>query len=369
MKNCRITYCTLLLVCSSVFIAEDVVFAQESADSSAGPKDNSTNVLEQDISIPEDVLGYFPAREMPYVDEISSLPKRALPIITYRDSTKSQEFIDLFVWANGTIVWRHNSRDGRGSDEYRLSKIDKERIENINTKIVRKGAKYFSGKDRDRVFLALRSEFYLCRAHIMLPNFFYEGALSHSRLNLYLETKEALKEFSKEERVMFIKKITGYISRPLRDAFHDREGTLLLLCYKNLLIGRSITSFTDIDHDEVLSDDEIDAIAPYLFDDLDFFLFCRDIFLSLIPSDGQGTQVEVKYASHETTTQPTSLISWIRDATSDAAFQARRLQAPATIVTVYRDDGKIRYEYHRGAISEYHARNALLQKRLAEKTR
>jgi hypothetical protein len=75
----------------------------------------------------------------------------------------------------------------------------------------------------------------------------------------------------------------AFYGRPYH--WHDNFSGNILPVYKNFLLGQ--TDATGIDGHEELSDDEIDAIAPYLFDDIDFFLFCRDIFLSLIPSDGQ----------------------------------------------------------------------------------
>jgi len=370
MKNYSIIYYFLLSVCFSVFTTTEtasVLYAQKLAVSSVALGDHSAIFLDKDISIPENVFRYFTLPcEMPYVDEITSLPEQALPIIAYVDVMKAT--VRLFVWSDGTIVWYHKDHDRPDHDKYCLGKIDKERIESINAEIVRNGEKYFSGRDRFRDCLHLRSEFGSCRTHIMLPNFFYYGGLSSSRLSLYIEAKESLKEYTQEERVMFVKKITGYHVRPLREAFSDYEATFLLLCYKNLLLGRSVT---DVNDDEVLSDDEINAIAPYLFDDIDYFLFCRDIFLSLIPPDGQGTEVEVKYVSRENrkVANPPSPFS-VGSRIYTAATSFFRVSEPSdhlrdlavTIVSVYREAGKIRYEYHRGTIGEYLALSKLLQK-------
>jgi len=359
MKNYRIVYCALLLVCFSVFTVEDVVYAQKSVDSSVVPDDGSTVFLEQGVSIPENVSRYFVLNEAPYIEEITSLPERALPIIAFCDSVKRREFIELFVWSDGTIVWCHKDRDRPDSDKYRLSKIDKERIESINAEIVRKGKEYFSGKGRYLNF-QIGGDFSYCQTNIMLPNFFYQGSLDVSQINRYTEAKETLTEFNKEEIVLLVKTITGYVSRP-----YSWDGGFLFW-YKDLLLGQSLRSFDDIG-DEVLSDNEIDAIASYLFDDIDFFLFCRNTLLSLIPSDGQGTEVELKYMSRETTTTPTGIISWIRDVAATIRSAGDRSRNAVTIVTVYREDEKIRYEYHRGTIGEYRDHSEQIQKRQAEK--
>jgi len=353
-------YCTAVLVCFSVFTAEYVVYAQKSADLPAVPEDNPAVFFEQGISIPENASSYFVLREMPYVEEITSLSDRVLPIIDYRDTGK--EPTRLFVWSDGTIVWRHKDHDGQGSKEYRFGMIDKKKIESITTEITKKGKQYSSGQNRFLVVNPTSSGNYTIE--IMFSDFFYGGHFTSNQINQYIEAKESLKKIDKEERVAFVKRIANHDAR----IFLSNN---FLLQYRQLLPRQDNQRL--ITDNDVLSDDEINAIAPYLFDDIDFFLFCRDIFLSLIPSEDQGTEVEVKYErreSHETTTPPTGLILRIRNiaigVSSADDFQSRRLRDPATIVTVYREDGNNRYEYHRGTIGEYLARTELLWKRQAE---
>jgi len=43
--------------------------------------------------------------------------------------------------------------------------------------------------------------------------------------------------------------------------------------------------------DVPLSDNDIDLVSSYLFDDIEFFVFCRDTFLALIP---ENNCIEIK---------------------------------------------------------------------------
>jgi len=346
MKNSGVIYfscCILLPLYFVVFIAESVAFARTPAKFLAMSKAPPVDFSDKNFSTPTNVLGYCLWGLMPYAKGDTSFSEQILPIVIYRDVVKKRytyyldpfrlfplqreqnsESIKLLVWSDGTIVWRHKNHDGLHTDEYRLGKVDKEIIESITAEISKNGERYFSGKTRHIDIRFGESISY--QLDIMLPNFLYRGRFTPYMLEHYNKTKESLGGFDKTEKIAFIKRITGYAPHGWRGAF--------LFKYRDLLFEPGL-----FDND-ILSEDDINAITPYFFDDLDFFLFSRNAFLALIPPDAQGTETKVRYPRDEN----------------------RKL-----IITEYYENGKFRYEYHIGTIDEFWILRRLLQERQEER--
>ena len=333
-----------------MFIGANIVHSQESADSSDMLLDNSTKVLVRNISVPGSVTAYYLGERIPYVDENTLPSEYSLPIVVYSDvSERHYEYnlgpfglfprqgkstvasIKLIVWSDGTIVWRRGAQGDPYIDEYCLHKIDKEQIKKVTTEVTKKGEKYFS--DQPRLIGIRFGTPDDGNMGIMLSNFYYRAHITPGMLEHYVRAKDFLKESSKEEKVAFIKKITGYVPHTMgRGDFLGRGN--FLYKYKRLLSEHG----QRVDDGDVLSDADINAIAPYVFDDLDFFVFCRDTFLSLIPPDNQGNETKVRFL----------------DRKKDDAY---------LIVTEHHENGEFRYEYHAGSIDDFENRFGLLWER------
>jgi len=230
----------------------------------------------------------------------------------------------LILWPDGTIVWRCENEGVQSIDKYRIGRIGKERVDEVISEILQKGEKNFNSDGFRPTNVSLDLGYYdesigytpefrgynPYEMRIILPDFFFKCCIRPSITEDYMEVRESLKDFNKEERVALIKKMLRPIGG-IPDA---------LLRDFNIIpkIERTFPPFA-------LSSDEIDTIAPYIFGDLDFFLSCRDTILSLIPAGDEGVDVIVKFPIEKDN---------------------------LLIVTVFYEDGKLRYEYLIGTLAE-----------------
>jgi len=292
----------------------------------------------RDISISESVSGYYMVTSIPDIDGNVKIAEQSFPIIIYHDvaerrytyygmfdvfrsspqqGVSTDPSLKLIVWSDGTIIWRFGNQGEPHAGEYRLAKIDNKRIEKFISDITQKGGKYFSRQPRKSdIRFAAQIDY---GVSIMFPNFFYKGRFTADML-----AHDVVIKSNKEEKVAFIKRSTGYFPHGFRGQF--------LLRYKDLLPGQEQCA------DDVLSDDDIYTIAPYLFDDINFFNFCRNACLSLIPANDEGIEIKIRFSNRDN----------------------------YLIAVEYYNDEKYRYEYHCMSLDEFLLRRGLLLNRHIE---